>query len=104
MAGRVVARSNSIFGRATLTTDESMKAMLDPSTEATSTHLRCRLAHGTALGVERMTNSSQGRALRVLTRGRSHQQVRRLPVYPSELRTHKLDFTRDSTRSRIVWT
>src|ERR1700761_5162926 len=67
IAERVVANSDSIFGKATLTTDESMKAMLDPSTHAANTHVCCRFAHGVAsLGVERMTSSSHGRARRPL--------------------------------------
>jgi len=54
-----VARSNSIFGRATLTTDESMKAMLDPSTEATSTHLLLSSRARYRARAVRMTNSSR---------------------------------------------
>ena len=62
IAERVVASSASILGSATLTTDESMKAMLEPRTDATSTQVFCRLGHGGPLAVERMIRSSQGLA------------------------------------------
>jgi hypothetical protein len=66
IAGSVVASSDSIFGNATLTTDESMNAMLDPSTHAANTHVCRRFAQGAALAVERMISSSHGRACKPL--------------------------------------
>src|SRR3982750_947660 len=63
----VVASSASILGNATLTTEESMNAMLDPSTQATNTHVCWRLAQGAAVAVERISSSSHGRAFRVVT-------------------------------------
>src|SRR5260370_42497942 len=47
-------------GKATLTTEPSMKAMLDPRMVATRTHTPTRGALGAASGAERMTPSSQG--------------------------------------------
>jgi hypothetical protein len=67
MAESVAPSSDSIFGKATLTTDESMNAMLDPRTHAAKTQFCCRLAQGVALSVERMISSSHGLALRVNT-------------------------------------
>jgi hypothetical protein len=40
-----------------------MNAMLEPSTQAANTHACRRLADGSALAVERMISSSQGRLL-----------------------------------------
>jgi len=61
IAESVVSRSPSIRGSATLTTDSSMKAIVDPSTAAASTH-DLRLAHAGTPGLERITPSSQGNA------------------------------------------
>lgn len=68
MAESVAPSSDSIFGKATFTTDESMNAMLDPRTHAAKTQFCCRFAQGVALCVERMISSSHGLALRVNTR------------------------------------
>src|SRR5213080_4227408 len=67
IAESVVASSDSILGNATLTTEESMNAMLDPSTQAINTQLFCRFGQGAAVAVERISSSSQGRAFRVVT-------------------------------------
>src|SRR5437764_45411 len=47
-------------GKATLTTEPSIKAMLDPRMVATSTQTPTRGAQGVASGAERITPSSQG--------------------------------------------
>lgn len=47
-------------GRATLTTEPSIKAMLDARMVATSTQTPTRGAQGVASGAERITPSSQG--------------------------------------------
>ncbi len=47
-------------GRATLTTEPSIKAMLDPRIVATSTHTPTCGAQGRVSGAERITPSSQG--------------------------------------------
>src|SRR5437899_3291387 len=47
-------------GRATLTTEPSIKAMLDPRMVATSTQTPTCGVQGRAWGAERMTPSSQG--------------------------------------------
>jgi len=67
IADNVVPSSLSILGSATLTTDESMNAMLEPSTQAANTQFCRRLPQSIELGVERMISSSHGRALRVFT-------------------------------------
>src|SRR5580658_9412714 len=69
----VVARSISILGRATLTTDSSTNAMVEPSTAAARTQPRSRLAQSEPSGVERMARSSHGRLLRLIKRNRSGQ-------------------------------
>src|SRR5271170_1627659 len=73
IAASVVARSDSILGRATLTTDSSTNAMVEPSTAAARTQPRCGLAQSEPTGVERMTRSSHGRLLRLINRYRSGQ-------------------------------
>src|SRR6266853_3155019 len=52
-------------GKATLTTEPSIKAMLDPRMVATSTQTPTRGAQGVALGAERITPSSQGNFTKV---------------------------------------
>src|SRR3569832_2163361 len=64
MYASVVCSSDSIFGSATFTTEESMNAMLDPGTHAANTHDCRRLSSGPVVapaGV-RMTASSPDRA------------------------------------------
>jgi hypothetical protein len=58
----VVSRADSIFGNATFTTDESINAIAEPSTHAANIHVCRHFTHGEAFAVERMINSSQGRA------------------------------------------
>lgn len=64
-------------GNATLTTDSSTKAIVDPSTAAASTH-DLRLAHAGTPGLERITASSHGNAF-----GLPNQCVS--PTYPDAL-------------------
>src|SRR5690349_9053770 len=71
-----------------------MNAMLDPSTHAANTQLRWRLAQGAVLGVERMTNSSHGRALRVL--------IPQLSLFASLARATRSAGTRGAQR-RYSW-
>src|SRR6266700_210385 len=49
-----------MIGSATLTTEPSIKAMLDPRMVATSTQTPTCGAQGTAWGAERITPASQG--------------------------------------------
>src|SRR2546421_1274365 len=56
----VAPRSRWMTGRATLTTEPSIKAMLDPRMVATSTQTPTGGAQGVASGAERITPSSQG--------------------------------------------
>src|SRR5580658_1793204 len=60
IAASVVWRSASIFGSATLTTDSSTNAMVDPKTATTSTQVLSRRGQGVRDRVERMTSAAQG--------------------------------------------
>jgi hypothetical protein len=66
IAESVVCSSDSILGSATLTTEESMNAILDPSTQAANTQVCFCFTQGVTSGVDRMINSSHGLALSVL--------------------------------------
>jgi hypothetical protein len=61
MASRDVRRLPSIAGSATLTTDLSTNASVEPRTAADSTHAR-RRAHPGTLGVERIAPAPHGKA------------------------------------------
>ncbi len=69
----VVLKSRWMTGSATLTTEPSIKAMLDPRMVATRTHSPTRGALGAVSGAERMTPSSQG-AFTKVARGESRQR------------------------------
>ena len=66
IAASVVRRSLSIFGSATLTTDSSMNASVEPSTATASTQDLTSAQPGT-LGLERIATSPHGSALGLLT-------------------------------------
>jgi hypothetical protein len=66
IAASVACRSLSIVGTATLTTDSSTNANVDPNTAVASTHF-LRRTHAVTLVPARMTASAQGKALGLLT-------------------------------------
>ena len=67
IAASVVWRSASIVGSATLTTDSSTNAMVDPNTAAASTQVLSRLGQAEVPRVERMTSAAQGWAFELIT-------------------------------------
>src|SRR5882672_11113258 len=71
IAASVVPRSASIVGSATLTTDSSTNAMVDPNTAAASTQAWSRLAQAEVPRVDRMTSAAQGCAFEEITCCRS---------------------------------
>src|SRR5882762_5103647 len=71
IAASVVPRSASIVGSATLTTDSSTNAMVDPNTAAASTQAWSRLAQVEVPRVDRMTSAAQGCAFEEITCCRS---------------------------------
>src|ERR1700675_3673656 len=76
IAASVVPRSASIVGSATLTTDSSTNAMVDPNTAAASTQALSRLEQADVPRVDRMTSAAQGCAFEVITWCRSIGGVR----------------------------
>src|SRR3982074_3151052 len=71
IAASVVPRSASIVGSATLTTDSSTNAMVDPSTAAASTQLLSRVGQADVPRVDRMTSAAHGCAFELITCCRS---------------------------------
>src|SRR6266480_3992853 len=71
IAASVVPRSAWIVGSATLTTDSSTKAMVDPNTAAASTQFLSALGQAEAPRVERMTCAPQGCVFELITGWRS---------------------------------
>src|SRR5882672_1559533 len=71
IAASVVPRSASIVGSATLTTDSSTNAMVDPNTAAASTQAWSRLAQAEVPRVDRITSAAQGCAFEEITCCRS---------------------------------
>src|ERR1700724_4621456 len=71
IAAGVVPRSASIVGSATLTTDSSTNAMVDPNTAAASTQALSRLGQAEAPRVDRMISAAQGCAFELITCCRS---------------------------------
>src|SRR6266852_7010944 len=67
IAASVVPRSASIVGSATLTTDSSTNAMVDPNTAAASTQVLSRLGQEEVPRVDRMTSAAQGCAFELIT-------------------------------------
>src|SRR5437879_10637495 len=67
IAASVVPRSAWIFGSATLTTDSSTNAMVDPSTAAASTQALSRLGQADLARIERMISAAQGCAFELIT-------------------------------------
>src|ERR1700685_11232 len=67
MTSTDAARSFSITGRATLTTDSSILAVAEAKIVANRTHDFCRAVQSAAARVERMTPSSQGAAFGLST-------------------------------------
>src|ERR1700689_3284964 len=67
MTSTDAARSFSITGRATLTTDSSILAVAEAKIVANRTHDFCRAVQSAAARVERMTPSSQGAAFGLIT-------------------------------------
>src|ERR1700694_3188551 len=83
MAESVVAKSASIFGSATLTTDSSTNAIVDANTAAPNTQRRCWSAQRASGLIERMARSSQGRALRLINaRGSREGRTGRMKIQP----------------------
>src|SRR5438874_4995 len=76
IAASVVPRSASIVGSATLTTDSSTNAMVDPNTAAASTQGLSRSGQADLPRVERMTCAAQGCVFEVITSCRSCGRVR----------------------------
>src|SRR6059058_1277526 len=71
IAASVVPRSASIVGSATLTTDSSTNAMVDPNTAAASTQGLSSSGQADLPRVERMTYAAQGCVFEVITCCRS---------------------------------
>src|SRR6266404_2641720 len=76
IAASVVPRSASIVGSATLTTDSSTNAMVDPNTAAASTQALSCLGQAEVPRVDRMTSAAQGCAFEEITCWRSIGRVR----------------------------
>src|SRR3989440_6741937 len=76
IAASVVPRSASIVGSATLTTDSSTNAMVDPNTAAASTQALSRSGQADLPRVDRMTCAAQGCVFEVITCCRSSGRVR----------------------------
>src|ERR1700756_5175352 len=71
IAASVVLRSASMVGSATLTTDSSTNAMVDPNTAAASTQVLSRSGQAEVPRVERMTCAAQGWAFELIMYCRS---------------------------------
>src|SRR2546421_3447165 len=87
IAASVVPRSASIVGSATLTTDSSTNAMVDPNTAAASTHGLSRWGQAEPPRMDRMTCAAQGWVFEVITCCRSSGRVRgshRTPASPPQ--------------------
>ena len=67
IAASVVPRSAWIVGSATLTTDSSTNAMVDPNTAAASTQVLSRLGQADLPRVDRMTSAAHGCAFELIT-------------------------------------
>src|SRR5580658_6546636 len=67
MTSTDAAKSFSIAGSATLTTDSSILAVAEAKIVANRTHDFCRAVQSAAARVERMTPSSQGAAFGLIT-------------------------------------
>src|SRR2546421_2841432 len=76
IAASVVPRSASIVGSATLTTDSSTNAMVDPNTAAASTQALSRSGQADLPRVERMICAAQGCVFEAITCCRSSGRVR----------------------------
>src|SRR5260370_38759256 len=98
IAASVVPRSASIVGSATLTTDSSTNAMVDPNTAAASTQALSRLGHADVPRVDRMTSAAQGCAFEYITSCRSIRACPGEPAYTGQ-RHHHLE---TSSRLRYV--
>src|SRR2546423_5955956 len=87
IAASVVPRSASIVGSATLTTDSSTNAMVDPNTAAASTQGLSRSGQAEPPRMDRMTCAAQGCVFEVITCCRSSGRVRgshRTPASPPQ--------------------
>ena len=91
IAASVVPRSASIVGSATLTTDSSTNAMVDPNTAAASTQGLSRSGQADLPRVDRMTCAAQGWVFAIVHRPAAPLPLRRpLPFVGLHLHSDRL--------------